>query len=161
GREFWSLAITAVTYFVIEFQWPLVTHWVNWVWSQLFSQPLIPPGVETPVWQMAFFVLGVLIAYLFSQRIAAPPSGGALELLNIGNMISRVTGAFFGAATGFIVGVFTLSRLVTGPGGALAPGSVARQVLGDLTVPVLFVGFVILVVFGVLSLGGRGKKVYS
>jgi uncharacterized membrane protein required for colicin V production len=161
GREFWSLLGTGLTFFMLEFQWPLVVRWTNWLWQHLFSDPLIPPYAETHVWQMAFFVIGVLVAYLFSQLVAQPPPGGALELLNLGNLISRVVGAFFGAATGFLIGVFTLSRLVAGPDGAIGPNTVARQVLGHLTVPVLFVGFLIIVVFGVLSLGGRGKKVYG
>lgn len=161
GREFWSLVLTGVTFFVLEFQWPLVVTWTNWLWGQLFDSPLIPPGSESSGWQMAFFVLGVLCAYLFSQMVAQPPSGGPLELLNLGNLVSRVVGAFFGTGTGFMVGVFTLSRLVSGPEEAMGPNTVARQVLGDLTVPVLFAGFLIIVVFGVLSLGGRGKKVYG
>jgi hypothetical protein len=159
GREFWSLLLTGATFFVLEYQWPMVVRWTNWVWGQVFNGPLIPPGAEQTGWQMAFFVLGVLAAYLFSQLVAQPPVGGPLELLNLGNLISRVVGALFGAATGFMIGVFTLSRL--GPEGVMGPNAVARQVLGDLTVPVLFVGFLIIVVFGVLSLGGRGKKVYG
>lgn len=161
GREIWSMLLTGLTFIAIERHWPAVVDLVNRLWDRVFHGALIEPTAGSDVWQMILFILGVLGAYMASQAFGRPPSGRALDLLNLPNVLSRLVGALCGAVTGYMIGMFSLKRLLPNAEVALGPGSIANEVVSNIRVPVVLVAILILVIFGVLSLGGRRKKVYG
>jgi hypothetical protein len=141
-NKFWKLFYFAV------FQRGILADNPGEAWNQAAGlAPLVNPTQSAPLAQMAVFGLAVVLAYVATRSQGEPSA------------LDRLVGAVVGSVTGYIVGVFTLSRVVPEATIAISsPGSMALRWVDRLgPVAVLtVVGAVIL--FGFKSLGPRGYK---
>lgn len=167
-REIPALFWTAVAYVAIGRAWHLIDRVVNLAWKlfnfgvlkrgvmadnpgQAWSEasglaPLVPAaGGGLRMAQMLAFALALVAIYAATRRQAEP------------NFVERLIGAVVAAVTGYIVGVFMLSRILPQSQiNLLAPGEVALhwiQMLGPMA-GLLLVAAVI--IFGWRALGPKG-----
>lgn len=183
-REWLSLAATALAYVAVEAFWASIARWINHFW-RLFSFAVLRRGVlaEDPsaawqdtsgtaalipaestgvVWQIAVFLAIVLAGYLVSHLVGRARGIGPSAPFRLPDLVDRMIGALMGAASGYVIATFLLARLYPGtPIALFGPASQLPAVLGRLGAPGLFGIVALLILFGVLSLGSRGRQVYG
>ena len=167
-REVPALFGTVVAYVVITRGWHLIARLVNlgWrlfnfvvlrrgvladnpgqAWTEAASQSALVPaaGNGLRLAQMLLFALTLVAVYAATRRYAEP------------NMIERLIGAVVASATGYIVGVFMLSRIIPSAHiNLFAPGEAALhwiQMLGPMAGLVLVAAVIVL---GWRALGPKG-----
>ena len=185
-RELQSVAVTGVAFVVIPWQWPFIVQWAN-RFHRLFvfavikrgillddpteawqsvraSTELIGADASVAVWQLVMFSAAVVAGYGLSSRIRIGPRGDAAVVYynRLPRFVERLVGALLGAVAGNLVGVFALSRLVPGAHFTRLRPATVLNVLPDWA-PTAIAGAVtlILITFGVASMGARKKKVYD
>ena len=167
-REIPALFGTVVAYVVISRGWHLIARMINLGW-RLFNFAVLRRGVmaDNPgqAWseasnltslvpaagsglhlaQMLLFAIALVAIYAATRRQAEP------------NFIERLIGAVVASVTGYVVGVFMLSRILPEAQiNLLAPGEVALhwiQTLGPMAGLVLVSAVII---FGWRALGPKG-----
>ena len=184
GREWRAVLVVGVGYVLLDRQWDFVARWVNHfyklfvfavvkrgvlvddptaAWKEVGTLPgLVPSDAGAVVWQITLFTVGVIGAYVFSTLAGAKPVAGPLQVFDLHNMVLRVLGSLAGGASGYLIGLFYLVRLFPGAhAGGLGLGETAASVFTRFG-PLIVMGTVlVLIVFGVASMGARRKKVYS
>jgi hypothetical protein len=180
-REWVSLAATAAAYVAVERHWQTMAAWAGRAIAVVAVGPLKSSaaaaeagaagthggpgavlGYGSAVWQVAFFAAVVVTSYLVSQRMAYVRVGGMAAILRLPDLVDRVMGALLGACTGYLAATFVLDRLFP----ALAidltgAGSLVAGRLDRLGPPAVFAVAALIILFGVLALESRGKRVYG
>lgn len=183
-REWLSLAATALGYVAVEAFWEQIARWMNHFW-RLFSFAVLRRGVladdpsaawrdtsgtaapiptesTAAIWQIAVFLAIVLAGYLGSHLVGRGRGMGPSAAFRLPDLVERLIGALMGAGSGYIIATFLLARLYPEtPITLLGPSSQMPAVLGRLGAPGLFGIVALLILFGVLSLGSRGRQVYG
>lgn len=168
-REGIVLAVALLMSFVCGPLWPQASTLVNTFWNLMvsflpggFLPPVnIPPDESAVYWQVAFFVLGVVI---FGYGGSSLVTSGPASIRGIGqipSILERLLGAGIGALNGFLIARFVLSRIL--PEAIVTPFREQSALYGRVGAygPFLALGVVVLlIVFGVLSIVSppRGPK---
>jgi len=176
-RELVALAVIAAAYLIFSSFWGVVAKWVHHFYRLFFfavvkrgifsddpttawkevkdMEPIVSAADDAYVAQLAFFAVAVALAYVLSAWWASPKVG-PLRVYKIPNLAERAAGAALGAIAGYLIGVFTLSRIV--PGAQISiwtPGPGVRDILVSYGPYAVAAFVVIMILFGWASLGPR------
>jgi uncharacterized membrane protein required for colicin V production len=182
-REWLSLAATLCGYVAVERYWPEVAALVNRLYSLGLDRavekvvPVGGPGgssgagllvpvesgnADIGVWQVAVFAVVVLVGYLLSGRLGSSTIGGVAALVRLPDLVDRLVGAVLGAASGYVAATVVLGRLFPDLRLELAGDrSLASGTLARLGPPGVFALVGLVILFGVIGLESRGKRVYG
>jgi hypothetical protein len=181
----WRLAaIVALGYWLLDRRWDFVVAWVNHfyrlfvfalvkggiftddptaVWKEVRAAgALIPTTSPALMWRLTGFTVIFVAGYVVATLTAGSPSAGALYVYRPRNFIERLLGAVAGGVSGYLFALFYLSRLFPAAlacSGAL--GGLAGAVVAGLGPAIILSTVVLMIVFGVISLGQKRKKVYD
>ncbi len=124
--------------------------------------PVPTEGSQVAVWQIAFFaVVVLLLGYRILRRVFPRPGAPAGAAPRV---IDRLVGGLVAGLTGLLVAMFVLPRIVSGARISLID---TRLSIAAAAAPykhwIVFAVVVVLLYFGVKSLGGGGprQKVYN
>ena len=185
-REFPVLVITALSYLILSGLWTTVSTYMNrfyklfvfgflkrgvlaedpvTIWQSVKdTPPLVPVDAAggAAIWQIAFFVFAVLLAYGISAWMNRRRPGVSPQFIIPPPLIERLIGMIPAAATGYLVAHFILSRIIPGAYSTLlSPGPGARDVLTRFG-PYAAAGVVgLMILYGIRSLGSKKARVYS
>ncbi len=158
-----ALLTTAGAYLVVPWQWPriatgaarLLSRLGNWLGQAPSTSPA--SGGEAG-WQVATFLLVVLLGHLFGALLTDGPRPGPGRRLH--SLADRLLGALFGCLAGLLVARFVLLRVAGSP--VLDPWPAVRTEQGSLGATLAIAAVILLVgLYGVLSMGRRRPQVYD